>query len=112
MGISTHVVDTSAGRPGEGMPVTLERKTAGCGWETVCVVATDSEGRVRQLVAEGAAEPGLYRIGFDTEAYFNGRGARAFFPFVLITFEVDDPSRHYHVPLLVSPYGYSTHCGR
>ena len=72
MGISTHVLDTSSGRPGAGVPVTLERRDAADGWSTVAVDATDEDGRVKSLVDDGALETGLYRIGFDTGVYWMG----------------------------------------
>lgn len=111
MGISTHVLDTSRGQPGTGVPVTLERRGGSDGWSIVAVAATDEDGRVADLVVDGELEPGLYRIGFDTEGYFAARGERVFFPYVSIAFDVDDGGAHYHVPLLVSPFGYTTYRG-
>lgn len=101
-GISTHVLDTAQGRPAAGIAVTLEYKEDR--WESAGQGVTDANGRIARLLPEG--EPirgGLYRILFQT----NG----AFFPEVVIQFRIDDPSSHYHVPLLLSPYGYTTYRG-
>lgn len=107
MSLSTHVLDASAGRPAAGIAVTLERRS-GEGWEPVAAAATDGDGRIREL---GHPGPGVYRIAFDTGSYFTARGVAAFYPEVLIVFEITDPDEHYHVPLLLSPYAYSTYRG-
>ena len=111
MGISTHVLDTSAGRPATRVHVTLERQTPGEVWTTVAAATTGDDGRVSSLVAGEELEPGRYRIGFDTGAYFAASGAHAFFPAVEIVFEIADADDHYHVPLLLSPFGYTTYRG-
>ncbi|MDX1579280.1 MAG: hydroxyisourate hydrolase [Gemmatimonadota bacterium] len=111
MGISTHVLDTARGRPGGGVPVTLEHRSSDEGWSIVALATTDEDGRVPDLVADGEVEPGLYRLGFDTEAYFAERGERSFFPWVSIAFDVADGGEHYHVPLLMSSFGYTTYRG-
>jgi 5-hydroxyisourate hydrolase len=105
--ITTHVLDTAVGRPAAGVPVTLEL-AADDGWRTIGAGATDADGRLRTLTPSGAVTPGRYRIRFDTGAYL---GATAFFPVVEIQFVVADGNAHYHVPLLLSPYGYSTYRG-
>lgn len=104
-GISTHILDTANGRPAAGVPVTLEREREG-GWQFVGRGTTDTDGRVRTLLTT-PPEAGTYRISFDTAAYF----PTGFFPSVLITFNVAEGQEHYHVPLLLSPYGYSTYRG-
>ena len=104
MGISTHVLDTSRGRPAAGVPVTLEIERGG--WDVVAMGRTDNDGRLR-LVSD-APEPGTYRITFATGEYFGGE---TFFPEVSIVFTIQDAAQHYHVPLLLSPYGYSTYRG-
>jgi 5-hydroxyisourate hydrolase len=98
--ITTHVLDTARGKPAAGVPVRLER-----GAETVADLATDADGRAR--LAE-RAEAGRYRLVFDTGAYLDGNG---FYPEVSVVFEVTDPGAHHHVPLLLSPFGYSTYRG-
>lgn len=106
MGITTHVLDTSRGRPAAGVPVALER-LEGNDWIFLGRSETDADGRCRTLM-ESAPQPGLYRLTFGTGIYF---GANTFFPEVMIAFEVRDEAEHYHVPLLVSPFGYTTYRG-
>jgi 5-hydroxyisourate hydrolase len=103
MGITTHVLDTSTGKPAARVPVRLERQD-GSGWILVGHGATDDDGRLRSLLPEGPAPLGTYRISFDTES------VSAFFPEVAIVFVVSD-ERHHHVPLLLSPFGYATYRG-
>jgi 5-hydroxyisourate hydrolase len=105
--ITTHVLDTSAGCPAAGIAVVLEFfLEAGATWNVLAHAATGPDGRVRDwLPGNHALEPGLYCLRFDTSRL------SPFFPEVSIRFRVDDPSRHYHVPLLLSPYGYSTYRG-
>ncbi len=107
--ITTHVLDTSLGRPAAGVPVVLER-LAGDAWVRLAQAHTDGDGRVRDLGPDQLAE-GLYRLDFDTATYFAARGARAFYPRITVTFHVADGSEHYHVPLLLSPFAYSTYRG-
>lgn len=108
-GISTHVLDTSRGCPAAGVPIVLER-ALDSGWERVGGGTTDGDGRARQLLTS-APEDGRYRITFDTGAYFGGLGAAGFYPEVSVTFVVQRGEEHYHVPLLLSPFGYSTYRG-
>lgn len=109
--ITTHVLDTSRGRPAAGVGVLLERKRDGR-WAPVGRGATDADGRCRNLLAPDATlEVAIYRITFDTGSYFRADGIHGFHPEVQVTFEVRDPQQHYHVPLLISPYGYTTYRG-
>lgn len=103
--ISTHVLDATSGRPAAGVPVTL----TDAGGQTVEFAITDTDGRVRDLHT-GAAE-GVYTLTFDTAAYFGAQGVTGFYPKVAITFEIADTTAKYHVPLLLSPYAYSTYRG-
>lgn len=103
--ISTHVLDATSGLPATGVPVTL----SDAGGETVAVAMTDDDGRVADLHT-GATE-GVYKLTFDTAAYFAAHGVTGFYPEVVITFEIADTSTKYHVPLLLSPYAYSTYRG-
>ncbi len=107
--ITTHVLDTSIGRPAANVGAKLERITE---MDSALVGrrATNEDGRIADLL-DGPLEPGRYRITFDTASYFAGRGVACFFPEVAILFEITDPSRHHHVPLLLSPFGYSTYRG-
>lgn len=108
--ITTHVLDTAMGKPARGVPVKLERKTND-GFELVGQGVTDADGRNRELVAEGAVTAGTWRITFDTAVYAKATNTPCFFPEASITFVVEDPSQHFHVPLLLSPFGYSTYRG-
>ena len=101
--ITTHVLDTAKGRPAAGVPVVLER-TDGDGWVRIGMSATDDDGRVRHL---GDVAPGHHRLTFDTGSYLEA----GFYPQVVIDFTVAAGEDHYHVPLLLSPYGYSTYRG-
>lgn len=107
--ITTHVLDTAQGRPVPGLLVTLEVRE-GSDWRPLGTGATDADGRLRTLTA-GEIPAGVYRISFDTGAYFARSGTAAFYPEVRICFEVRDPAAHFHVPLLLSPFGYSTYRG-
>lgn len=110
MGITTHVLDTALGRPAAGVPVMLEIQRDGA-WVALGSGVTDADGRVRTLLDGREFEPGTYRLTFDTFSYFRSAGADAFFPEASIVFTVRDASQHYHVPLLLSPFGYSTYRG-
>jgi 5-hydroxyisourate hydrolase len=110
--ITTHVLDIAAGRPAGGVPVALEVRTGEDAWERLGAGATDADGRLRSLLADGEElSAGVYRLTFDTGAYFRASGVEGFYPEASVVFEVRDPSQHYHVPLLLSPFGYSTYRG-
>ncbi len=110
--ITTHVLDTSRGRPAAGVRVRLERRARGDEWELLGAGETDADGRLRTLMTKDTLpEPGVYRITFETGAYFSARGVEGFYPEASIVFDVRDEGEHYHVPLLVSPFGYSTYRG-
>jgi len=110
-GITTHVLDTSRGRPAAGVPVVLEIR-AGERWRELGRAATDSDGRARQLSPAGEPlPPGTYRLSFDTGAWFEAQGIEGFYPEASIVFTVRGAGQHYHVPLLLSPFGYSTYRG-
>jgi 5-hydroxyisourate hydrolase len=108
-GITTHVLDTSRGCPAAGVPVLLER-AVDSGWDPVGRGTTDADGRARDLL-RSAPGVGRYRLTFDTGAYFRAVGEAGFYPDVSVTFEVSAGEDHYHVPLLLSPFGYSTYRG-
>ena len=110
-GITTHVLDTARGRPAAGVPVTLESK-GGDGWTTVGRGATDADGRLRDLAPpDFVLREGEYRLTFDAGAYLSASGADGFYTEVVVSFVVRDAASHYHVPLLLSPYGYTTYRG-
>lgn len=104
MGISTHVLDAETGRPAVGVRVVLEQRTD-AGWLRAATGTTDADGRIPALA--DTVQPGRYRLSFDVEAYRPG----SFFPEVTITVEITEPARHHHVPLLLSPFAYSTYRG-
>jgi 5-hydroxyisourate hydrolase len=110
-GITTHVLDTSLGRPGAGMPVRLELQGSGESWAEMGHGVTDANGRLEDLLPAEKMVDGVYRLTFDTDAYFRSRNMLAFFPSVRIVFSVRDAKQRYHIPLLLSPYGYSTYRG-
>ena len=110
--ITTHVLDLSLGKPGAGIRVRLEYRSQSGGWQTIGDGVTDADGRINDLASAGwDLQPGNYRLGFETGPYFLLRDVECFFPQVTISFVVKDPVQHYHVPLLLSPFGYSTYRG-
>ncbi len=110
-GISTHVLDTSRGRPAAEMTVLLEYWQPGEGWKIASRTATDADGRCRDLLRDQMLAAGLHRITFDAGEYFKRLETETFFPEIVVVFEVRDPTAHHHVPLLLSPFGYSTYRG-
>lgn len=108
--ITTHVLDVSLGRPAKGIAVRLARRDGDL-WTTIATGETDADGRASQLLAPGSLVAGTYRIAFELDAYFASSGRKSFYPFVEIVFVVEVPSEHFHVPLLLSPFGYSTYRG-
>lgn len=110
-GITTHILDTSRGRPAASVLVVLAYRGS-AGDEEIGRGETDADGRLRTLVPAGEAlRAGTYQITFHTAAYFAAQGVSGFYPEVTVAFEVRDPEQHYHVPLLLNPYGYSTYRG-
>lgn len=109
MGISTHVLDTAAGRPAAGVEVVLSRLD-GSDWTAIGEGTTNADGRVGDLYRT-PPEPGTYRVAFAVGAYFASRGADSFYPEVTVVFRVAGAGEHFHVPLLLSPFGYTTYRG-
>lgn len=110
MSISTHVLDTMRGTPAAGLEVTLSRREPDGDWTVVGQAVTDAEGRVRELTADDL-DAGDYRLEFATQPYFARSGLSAFYPEVAVVFSLEDPTGHVHVPLLLSPFGYTTYKG-
>ena len=110
--ITTHVLNTTTGLPAADVAVVLETLDPDNehGWTQLATATTDQDGRVKEL---GPAEvpPGSYRLRFDTGAYFAAQSTDTFFPEVTLTFAVTSSQQHYHVPLLLSPFAYSTYRG-
>ena len=110
-GITTHVLDVSIGKPAAGVLVTLERQTRNGDWEILGRQRTDSDGRTRDLISEESLMTAVHRLTFEVGPYFRKNKADSFYQEVTIAFTVSDASQHYHVPLLLSPFGYSTYRG-
>jgi 5-hydroxyisourate hydrolase len=106
--VTTHVLDTARGRPATGVPVRLER-VSDAGSTRLAAAVTDDDGRAPDLGPD-EVEPGVYRLVFDVATYADATGQTGFFPEVVVTFAVSDRS-HHHVPLLLSPFAYSTYRG-
>jgi 5-hydroxyisourate hydrolase len=111
-GITTHVLDLSRGVPAAGISVVLEINVPQLGWRMLAERIADSDGRVKDFVAEGGRmDVARYRLTFATGAYFAKNGVVGFHPVVVVEFDVKDAKQSYHVPLLLSPFGYSTYRG-
>ncbi|MCO5995332.1 hydroxyisourate hydrolase [Actinoallomurus rhizosphaericola] len=102
MSLSTHVLDAAAGRPAAGVPVRLESRAPDRSWTPVAAGRTDEDGRIRDWPDPGA---GVHRLVFETE------GFSAFYPEVTVAFRITEPDGHHHIPLLLSPFAYSTYRG-
>jgi 5-hydroxyisourate hydrolase len=110
--ITTHILDISRGQPARGVNVHLEMQGTDGGWHSLGMGATDMDGRLRNLLLDDFnLQLGLYRLTFETAGYFAAQGLNSFYPHVVLVFLVDDTEQHYHVPLLLSPFGYSTYRG-
>jgi 5-hydroxyisourate hydrolase len=109
--ITTHVLDVALGRPAAGVPVRLEELGADGAWHELARGVTNADGRVVDLLESGALGARTYRLTFDTASYFSASGRRSFYPEVSVSFRVDLPDEHHHVPLLLSPFGYTTYRG-
>lgn len=109
--ITTHVLDTARGRPAKGVGAVLSVDDGGGTWREIGRGTTNDDGRIADLLPPGSLGAGTYRMRFDTGAYFEALGTSGFYPWVEIVFAIDDTRAHYHVPLLLSPFGYSTYRG-
>ena len=110
--ITTHILDPSRGRPASGVTIVLERYLNPDGWTPLGQGETDADGRLRTLLhPDQNLVSGVYRLTFQTGAYFKSQGVNVFFPEVTVVFNIEDSSQHYHVPLLQNPFGYSTYRG-
>ncbi|MEL7110742.1 MAG: hydroxyisourate hydrolase [Pseudomonadota bacterium] len=106
MSLSTHVLDLELGMPASGIPVTLAQ-----GDRIIGNGLTDSDGRFADFFKENKIQPGSYELVFNVGTYFSNRGVDTFYVEIPVKFEISDSTRHYHVPLLLSPFGYSTYRG-
>jgi 5-hydroxyisourate hydrolase len=109
--ITTHVLNTALGAPAKGVPVLLEQMEPSKQWKELSRKKTNSDGRVTDLLPEGKLAKGTYRLTFDTKSYFDEIDEKSFYAFVSVVFQIEDTKQHYHVPLLISPFGYSTYRG-
>jgi 5-hydroxyisourate hydrolase len=110
--ISTHVLDMVHGKPAKNVPVRLEKQNPSGDWRLLTSARTDQDGRCPQLLTEGEdLSAGVYRLIFDTRSYFALEKVDALYPLVEVTFHVRDGEKHFHIPLLLSPNGYTTYRG-
>lgn len=110
--ITTYILDITTGLPGAGISAVLERRTHSAGWQAIAEGITDVNGRINELLSvREAFLPGHYRFIFETGPYFLLRSIECFFPQITVSFVVKDVRQHYHVPVLLSPFGYSTYRG-
>ena len=110
MGLSTHILDTSVGRPASGVNLTLFR-LEGADWPEIGSGFTDADGRCRTLLGEELLQAATYKIRFATADYFAAQKMTGLYPYVEIVFTVANPEQHYHIPLLLTANGYTTYRG-
>ncbi len=110
MGLSTHILDTSLGRPAANVSLTLS-KLAGDTWQQLGHGLTDTDGRCKTLLGDHALEAATYKLHFATASYYSAQHLTGLYPFVEIVFTVTDPAAHYHIPLLLTANGYTTYRG-
>jgi 5-hydroxyisourate hydrolase len=108
--LSSHVLDLALGQPARGLGLRLDLLEGG-GWRPLAVAFTDDDGRVGDLLAGAPLEARTYRLTFETGSYFAASDRPSFYPRVEVTFDVTAPGQPHHIPLLLSPYGYSTYRG-
>jgi 5-hydroxyisourate hydrolase len=108
--ITTHILDTAVGRPAAGVRVVLDRQDAEA---FVCIGegVTDADGRISDLLEDGALQAGVHRLTFHVGDYLSDAGRAGFYPQIPVVFEITVPDEHHHVPLLLNPFGYSTYRG-
>ena len=110
--ISTHILDTSRGQPAAGVAVKLEALNAGGGWSQLAQARTDEDGRVKAFaLSEPQLAAGTYRLAFAIVEYYEALNQQSFYIEVVINFRIESGTEHYHVPLLISPFAYSTYRG-
>ncbi|MBK7561359.1 MAG: hydroxyisourate hydrolase [Chitinophagaceae bacterium] len=108
--LTTHILDTTKGKPAKGVTVVLFQQHEE-DWKQLTLGATNGDGRIPNLLQKDSIlDPGIYKMKFGTKEYFESQGVQTFYPFVEITFTITG-SEHYHIPLLITPFGYSTYRG-
>jgi 5-hydroxyisourate hydrolase len=111
-GISTHILDIALGKPAKDVPVKLEKQSSSGSWRLLASARTDQDGRCAQLLPQSEAlSAGVYRLVFDIQSYFASQKIEALYPVIDITFRVREVESHFHIPLLLSPNGYTTYRG-
>ena len=108
--ITTHVLDTRLGQPARELAITLSKQEKST-WQELASGVTNDDGRITDLLEKGSLEPGIYQMHFDTGAYHSALSVEGFYPEAVITFEIKNVEQHYQIPLLLSPFGYSTYRG-
>ena len=113
--LTTHILDTTKGKPAQGVTIVLFQQDPAdpvtVGWRQIAIGTTNQDGRIPNLLPEDVIlEPGIYKMNFETGEYFDKLGVQTFYPYVEITFTITG-GEHYHVPLLLNPFGYSTYRG-
>ena len=110
--VSTHVLDVAQGQPARDVAVRLEKRETSGNWVALGSARTDADGRCPQLLpSEDALRGGLYRLSFDTASYHRAHNVDGFYPVVEVTFQVHEGESQFHIPLLLSPHGYTTYRG-
>ncbi len=111
--VTTHVLDTANGHPAKGITVVLDYRDAEGGWVEIARGQTNDDGRITDWIPSGKKmKKGVYRVTFEAGFYFDASGVKpAFYPIIPVVFFLEHPDEHYHIPLLLSPYGYSTYRG-
>jgi 5-hydroxyisourate hydrolase len=109
--ITSHVLDTSLGQPARDLYIRLDVLESDGAWRALARRSTDSSGRVTNLLNPGELAARTYRLTFETGAYFTRNAQAVFYPHVEVVFQIAEPAEHYHLPLLISPFGYSTYRG-
>jgi 5-hydroxyisourate hydrolase len=112
--ITTHVLDTAQGKPAANLTIALEKFIEADKWEKLSSGKTNKDGRIADLLSEDhSLKAGIYRMNFDTKSYFDQTQTKSFYPFAHVIFEIFEgqEQEHFHVPLLLSPYGHSTYRG-
>ena len=111
MGISTHILDTTIGRPATGVSVALSRMSDGA-WHSIATTVTDSDGRCKDLLPPTEpSKSGTYRIHFETSTYYAQHYQQGLYPYIEIVFDIRNTEQHYHIPLLLTANGYTTYRG-
>jgi len=108
--LTSHVLDQAIGRPAAGVRVLLFKQENGQ-WRQISEQLTNDDGRIGNIISAEEFTPAIYRLNFDTLSYYQRQGQKTFYPFIDIVFEIERPDEHYHVPILLSAYGFSTYRG-